>query len=147
MSSILKQSEEDPSTQKEVVERAKWFYYTKFFKSFDLEAFREWNNNKDNSKTEETKNITETTQETDAKEPADTDSKENKDGEDDKPQRFTFQELVEMIESGKEIPGIRQIPNKINEGTPSEPKLSIRQKPWETSTPATTTETTASTSP
>lgn len=31
------------------------------------------------------------------------DTKENDD--DDKPPKFTFQELVEMIESGKEIPG------------------------------------------
>ena len=29
MSSILKRSEEDPLTQNDVVERAKWFYYTK----------------------------------------------------------------------------------------------------------------------
>ncbi|ORZ00832.1 hypothetical protein BCR43DRAFT_485874 [Syncephalastrum racemosum] len=45
--------------------------------------------------------------------------------------KFTFQELVEMIESGQEIPGIKQIPNKINEGAPSEPKMSARRKPWE----------------
>ncbi|OBZ89067.1 hypothetical protein A0J61_02880 [Choanephora cucurbitarum] len=50
---------------------------------------------------------------------------------DDKPVRFTFQELVDMIEKGIEIPGIKQIPNVLNEGTPSEAKMTARPKPWE----------------
>lgn len=28
--------------------------------------------------------------------------------------------------------GIKQIPNVLNEGTPSEPKMTARPKPWET---------------
>ncbi|KAI9259419.1 hypothetical protein BDA99DRAFT_605780 [Phascolomyces articulosus] len=140
MSSILKSSEEDPSTHDEVVERAKWFYYTKFIKSFDLETFREWNSKNDSEKSKKETKV------------ESNEDKEKKD--DDTPRRFTFQELVEMIETGQEIPGIRQIPNKINEGTPSEAKLSVRQKPWETAAatitttepPVTTTTTAATTS-
>ncbi|KAI8374084.1 hypothetical protein EDC96DRAFT_498488 [Choanephora cucurbitarum] len=57
--------------------------------------------------------------------------KQQSDKEDDKPVRFTFQELVDMIEKGIEIPGIKQIPNILNEGTPSEAKMTARPKPWE----------------
>ncbi|KAI8148617.1 hypothetical protein BJV82DRAFT_270496 [Fennellomyces sp. T-0311] len=118
MASILKRAQEDPSSENEVVERAKWFYYTKFVKSFDLEAFRAWNGSSGNEEKEEKK------------------EEEKKDAKEDAPRRLTFQELVEMIETGQEIPGIRQIPNKINEGTPSEPKLSARRKPWEAAPPS-----------
>jgi hypothetical protein len=52
--------------------------------------------------------------------------------EDEPPRRLTFQEIVEKIEKGEEIPGIKQIPNKLNEAPPSEAKLSARPKPWET---------------
>lgn len=51
---------------------------------------------------------------------------------DQPPVRLTFQEIVEKIEKGEEIPGIKQIPNKLNEASPSEAKLAARPKPWET---------------
>ncbi|KAI8390142.1 hypothetical protein BD560DRAFT_380037 [Blakeslea trispora] len=51
--------------------------------------------------------------------------------DEDKPVRFSFQEIVDMIEKGIEIPGIKQIPNVLNEGTPSEAKMTARPKPWE----------------
>lgn len=53
------------------------------------------------------------------------------DANNEKPPRFTFQELVDMIEKGIEIPGIKHIPNVLNEGTPSEAKMAARPKPWE----------------
>ena len=34
MASILKRAEEDPASKDEVVERAKWFYYTKYELAF-----------------------------------------------------------------------------------------------------------------
>ncbi|KAI9010129.1 hypothetical protein DFJ74DRAFT_685939 [Hyaloraphidium curvatum] len=43
----------------------------------------------------------------------------------------SFMELCQMLAEGKPIPGIREIPNKINEGTPSEAKEAPRKKPWE----------------
>jgi hypothetical protein len=51
--------------------------------------------------------------------------------EEEAPRRLTFQEIVEKIEKGEEIPGIKQIPNKLNDAAPSEAKLSVRPKPWE----------------
>lgn len=53
---------------------------------------------------------------------------------DDQPRYpLSFDELAEMIATGAHIPGIRQIPDKINEEAPSEPILAKNQvrKPWE----------------
>ncbi|RPA84730.1 hypothetical protein BJ508DRAFT_412483 [Ascobolus immersus RN42] len=43
----------------------------------------------------------------------------------------SFAEIVELIQSGKPIPGIKQIPNKLNEEKPSEATREKRRKPWE----------------
>lgn len=53
---------------------------------------------------------------------------------DDQPRYpLSFDELAEMIATGAHIPGIREIPDKINEEPPSEPVLAKSQmrKPWE----------------
>jgi len=58
--------------------------------------------------------------------------KENQENDDNKPKYpKSFYEICEMIAKGLPIPGIRQIPNKINEGTPSKPSMKPRPKPWE----------------
>ncbi|KAF7730839.1 hypothetical protein EC973_001357 [Apophysomyces ossiformis] len=104
----------------ETLDRAKWFYYTKFVEAFDYEEYQNW---KKNLKQPETS--------TDAQPEAAEEAKEPKDQE-ERPKRLTFDQIVEMIETGQEIPGIKQIPNKLNESTPSKPALTIRPKPWET---------------
>jgi len=43
----------------------------------------------------------------------------------------TFDEIVELIQSGKPIPGIRQIPDQLNSNTPSTSSVQARKKPWE----------------
>jgi len=45
--------------------------------------------------------------------------------------RRSFQEICELIVAGKPISGIRHIPNKLNEGSLSQPSMSPRPKPWE----------------
>lgn len=53
---------------------------------------------------------------------------------DDQPRYpLSFDELAEMIATGAHIPGIREIPDKINEEAPSQPVLAKSQvrKPWE----------------
>ncbi|KAI8337427.1 hypothetical protein BC941DRAFT_352604 [Chlamydoabsidia padenii] len=110
VSSIMKKQEGDKD---EMLEKAKWFYYTKFVQSFNYDHYQQWKTNK-------TKSIETSTTTTTA--------------DDDQvyvPPRLTFQEIVEMIETGQEIPGIRQIPNKLSKGTPSQPQLKARPKPWE----------------
>ncbi|KAI9319615.1 hypothetical protein BX666DRAFT_1853695 [Dichotomocladium elegans] len=116
MAAILNRAdEEDSATREETRERAKWFYYNKFIETFDYDAYVAWKSSAKSTSQEEKKD----------------ESKEELADDAQKPTRFTFQELVEMIETGQEIPGIRQIPNKLNDGEPSRPKLSARRKPWE----------------
>ncbi|GAN00923.1 conserved hypothetical protein [Mucor ambiguus] len=106
VASLLNNKQENEA---DLLLRAKLFYYTKVIDtSFDADAYKTWKNEN--------------------QEPV----IEQNDDSDDKPPRFTFQELVDMIEKGIEIPGIKQIPNVLNEGTPSEAKMTARPKPWET---------------
>ncbi|GMM36183.1 hypothetical protein DASC09_035080 [Saccharomycopsis crataegensis] len=44
---------------------------------------------------------------------------------------LSYDELVELIVAGKEIPGIRKIPNIVLEDQASRSVLSQRRKPWE----------------
>lgn len=44
----------------------------------------------------------------------------------------SFDEVVELIQSGKPIPGIRQIPEQLNTETPSvSSSVTSPKKPWE----------------
>ena len=56
-------------------------------------------------------------------------------GLDDSPYPGTFQQIAELIATGARIPGIREIPNELNQEEPSEPKIAklegAGRKPWE----------------
>ena len=47
------------------------------------------------------------------------------------PPALSFQEIKALIEEGKPIPGIKDIPNTVLEGQGSEAQLEKRRKPWE----------------
>lgn len=49
----------------------------------------------------------------------------------DETQPSSFAEVMQLIQSGKPIPGIKDIPNTILEGQGSQPTKSQRRKPWE----------------
>jgi hypothetical protein len=51
--------------------------------------------------------------------------------------KFSYQEIVEMIQSGKPIPGIKEIPDTVLEGQGTTATKSARRKPWEKDVPAT----------
>jgi len=52
--------------------------------------------------------------------------------EDDKtPYPISFAEIVELITSGKPVPGIREISNTLNTAPPSQSTTQRRKKPWE----------------
>ncbi|KAL1925316.1 uncharacterized protein VTP21DRAFT_199 [Calcarisporiella thermophila] len=107
---------EIPSTTDERLIKAKWFYFSKFVQSFDYDAYLKWKSS------EKSEQPTEGVKMTGAK------SKEK----DDEPHYpLSFHQICDMIARGEEIPGIRQIPNKLHEGTPSKPSLQPRPKPWE----------------
>lgn len=44
---------------------------------------------------------------------------------------YNYQELVELIIAGKEVPGIMQIPDTVLEGESSRHTSQARKKPWE----------------
>ncbi|KAK6341024.1 hypothetical protein TWF696_009335 [Orbilia brochopaga] len=48
------------------------------------------------------------------------------------PYPTSFAQIVELITSGKPIPGIREIPNTLNAAPPTQSTAQQRRKPWET---------------
>ena len=50
----------------------------------------------------------------------------------DAPYPATFAEIVELIHSGRPVPGIKEIPDQLAEGAPSETSTTLPKKPWET---------------
>ena len=61
--------------------------------------------------------------------------------DDEPPYPISFDEIAEMIASGKPIPGIREIPDTLNEEQPTEAKVAklagAGRKPWEREAPST----------
>ncbi|TGZ85115.1 hypothetical protein EX30DRAFT_368227 [Ascodesmis nigricans] len=51
--------------------------------------------------------------------------------DDDAPYPKSFQEIVDLITSGKPIPGIKEIPDIVKEGEGSKSEREVRRKPWE----------------
>jgi len=51
--------------------------------------------------------------------------------EEDGPPRLSYAELIELIQSGAPIPGIKDIPDTVLEGQGSAAEASKRRKPWE----------------
>ncbi|CAG8449869.1 7005_t:CDS:2 [Cetraspora pellucida] len=96
-------------------EKAKWFYFSKVVQKFDYNEYLAWKSN-----------------ESPASESSDNQGTPRQDVTNDTPQYSrTFQQLVEMILSNQPIPGIKEIPDEINHGTPSTSTTKPRLKPWE----------------
>ncbi|KAF9558805.1 hypothetical protein EC968_006861 [Mortierella alpina] len=118
--------------QQEAIQNAKYFYYSRQYRAWraqkqaasdstagSSEATREGNESQhDQLSTPDTTDGAATTSST-----------TNAGADPSYPK--SFQEICELIASGKPIPGIRQIPNNLAEGTPSEAKLAPKLKPWE----------------
>lgn len=52
-------------------------------------------------------------------------------GTEDPPYSSNYQNLVELIMSGKPVPGIKEIPSVVLTDQGSEPRAAQRKKPWE----------------
>jgi hypothetical protein len=50
--------------------------------------------------------------------------------------KLSYQEIVDLIQSGKPVPGIKEIPNTVLAGQGTNASKSTRKKPWEKDTPA-----------
>ncbi|TPX72251.1 hypothetical protein SpCBS45565_g00545 [Spizellomyces sp. 'palustris'] len=139
LQSILTKSYDDSAKKEEAIEKAKCFYYSKFFRPINYLQYLKWKS--DQSSASPSPDISNDIVPTIASQssPAEKEEKnpdilwqpsENKVSEPQYPR--SFQELCEMVARGEEVPGIRTIPNKINEAPPSESHLAPRRKPWET---------------
>ncbi|KAI8806090.1 hypothetical protein BJ742DRAFT_774587 [Cladochytrium replicatum] len=114
--------------------KMKWFYYNKFVEPFDFEMYLEWKAGgsitdqkkeiAERAVSEETKTETTTTTDKTGGESADTATAEPS-------FPLSFAKICEMVARGEPIPGIKQIPDKINEEAPSASTLKPRRKPWE----------------
>ncbi|KAI7823323.1 hypothetical protein BC939DRAFT_451709 [Gamsiella multidivaricata] len=143
--------------QRDAIENAKYFYFTRFVQSFDYNQYKAWRAQKSTNagaSSEESKmassesDTTSMAVESQSSDPASAATSA------DPTYPKSFQEICELIAAGKPIPGIRQIPNNLAEGTPSEAKLAPKPKPWEqkkaaaaVATTASTTDTSATTAP
>ncbi|KAF9097555.1 hypothetical protein BGX23_008458 [Mortierella sp. AD031] len=134
---------QDKSEQErqDAIEKAKYFYYSRFVQNFDYNQYQAWRALKSAMATEDDQDTqkTESTEETatgESQSSSTTATAATPAADPSYPK--SFQEICELIASGKPIPGIRQIPNNLAEGTPSEAKLAPKLKPWEKKkTPAT----------
>ncbi|KAF9154438.1 hypothetical protein BG015_000912 [Linnemannia schmuckeri] len=123
--------------QKDAVEKAKYFYYSRFVQNFDYNQYRAWRQLKAATSTaqdgqqEGSLAPSSTTAAAIANETVAKESQSSSTTAADPTYPKSFQEICELIASGKPIPGIRQIPNNLAEGTPSEAKLAPKLKPWE----------------
>ncbi|KAG0243113.1 hypothetical protein BGW41_002975 [Actinomortierella wolfii] len=118
---LAKQQEKTADEQKEAIDNAKFFYFSRFVEAFDLNEYKAWKSSRQapsgqDSTVAPTSAPSQSTATPSSAEPT---------------YPKSFQEICELIASGKPIPGIRQIPNNLAEGTPSEAKMAPRRKPWE----------------
>ncbi|KAF9908033.1 hypothetical protein EC991_010277 [Linnemannia zychae] len=124
--------------QEDAIDKAKYFYYSRFVQDFDHNQYQAWRKLKAFTTTEQDEQNTQTggalaptttTSEAIEEEPQSLPVAATPSADPSYPK--SFQEICELIASGKPIPGIRQIPNNLAEGTPSEAKLAPKLKPWE----------------
>ncbi|KAI9017473.1 hypothetical protein BC832DRAFT_588735 [Gaertneriomyces semiglobifer] len=131
MKSILTKEYPNPRMKENDILKAKCFYFSKFEKPIDLDGFLSWRgaqpggNNGSQAERSATSSVSKVARE----DHTDAVVEQPKPSEPQYPR--SFQELCEMVAKGEEIPGIRTIPNKINEESPSQSVLRPRKKPWE----------------
>ncbi|KAG0018882.1 hypothetical protein BGZ81_010032 [Podila clonocystis] len=114
--------------QEDAVRNAKFFYFSRFVHNFDYQQYLAWRAAGGSGITQGTHEIKEDQRST---ETAPVQEAESSSSDANPSYPKSFQEICELIASGKPIPGIRQIPNNLAEGTPSAPKLAPKPKPWE----------------
>ncbi|KAF9975107.1 hypothetical protein BGZ73_001368 [Actinomortierella ambigua] len=131
LKSILgKQQDKTAQQQKDAIDNAKFFYFSRFMEAFDLNEYNAWKQSQPQqpSSSLSTDTKVDIAHESAAPSPQPTQPAAPS-SEPTYPK--SFQEICELIASGQPIPGIRQIPNSLADGTPSETKMTPRLKPWE----------------
>ncbi|KAF9954445.1 hypothetical protein BGZ72_004582 [Mortierella alpina] len=141
LKSIVNGNQDKPEReQQEAIQNAKYFYFSRFVQNFDNRQYQAWRAQQPAApgSTSESSDVTREGHESQhdqlsthdtADMTAATPSTTSAGADPSYPK--SFQEICELIASGKPIPGIRQIPNNLAEGTPSEAKLAPKLKPWQ----------------
>ncbi|KAG0019980.1 hypothetical protein BGZ80_004963 [Entomortierella chlamydospora] len=120
--------------QHDAIQNAKFFYFARFVQPFDYNQYKAWLAKKSTTSTsvgsaepasESQSSVTAT------EEPQSSLNPDTSTPAADPSYPKSFQEICDLIAAGKPIPGIRQIPNNLADGTPSEAKLAPKLKPWE----------------
>ncbi|KAI8359039.1 hypothetical protein B0O80DRAFT_495671 [Mortierella sp. GBAus27b] len=122
--------------QQEAIQNARYFYFARFIQNFDHSQYKEWRAQRSSStgvSSEERRENKEQEQGSSMQVESQSSSAEvaSNTAASDPSYPKSFQEICELIATGQPIPGIRQIPNNLAEGTPSEPAMAPRLKPWE----------------
>lgn len=121
--------EQDPSItsipaldKQQLIDQAKCFFYCSHTDNIlNLDDFNEWKLH-NGDKYNKNQKITEITD----------DSEENDNAKgNEPPYSSNYQELVDLIVSGKPVPGIKQIPDTVVPDQSSKPEAKQRPKPWE----------------
>ncbi|KAF1811020.1 hypothetical protein P152DRAFT_508324 [Eremomyces bilateralis CBS 781.70] len=139
LQSIL-QSAQSPDHATDLESRAKCFYLSrKHGVRIDVNGYKAWKKQQKGTTAQENGielgNGTESAKESSAP-PAETQNNDSGAQDDstpagDAPYPTSFSDIVELITSGKPIPGIKDIPDTILEGQGTQPSANRRKKPWE----------------
>jgi len=105
--------------ESDAAQKARFWYFSKYVEPIDVAQYQAWKSrtSQEASESTATQPATEALEEEGPRYPK------------------TFFELCDMLAKGIPIPGIRQIPDKLADGEPSQPSLPPARKPWE-KTPA-----------
>ncbi|KAG0225326.1 hypothetical protein BGX31_007684 [Mortierella sp. GBA43] len=100
--------------QQEAIQNARYFYFARFIQNFDHSQYKEWRAQRSSSTGVSSE-----------------ERRENKEQEQGSSMQVESQSSSAEVASNTAASGIRQIPNNLAEGTPSEPAMAPRLKPWE----------------
>ncbi|KAF9940857.1 hypothetical protein BGZ65_005880 [Modicella reniformis] len=135
--SIINNNQHKPEKeQQDAIQNAKYFYFARFVQNFDYNQYKAWSTQRWSSTEgslkaqEQTQSTTEDTMQIEPQPSVNAVTTSDAPTADPNYPK-SFQEICELIASGQPIPGIRQIPNNLAEGTPSESRMAPKLKPWE----------------
>ncbi|CAH6722367.1 hypothetical protein CLIB1444_09S01992 [[Candida] jaroonii] len=122
--------------QQQLINQAKSFFYcTKTGNILNLDDYEKWERSQKivEIKDDEQEDVQQPTQEKQPEQIIELNSSEAnvEDKQDEPPYSSNYQELVELIVSGKPVPGIKQIPDTVLTGQSSTASATQRVKPWE----------------
>ena len=133
LQSILSTSTSSSSEKEQLILRAKCFYLSRKLRVLvDIPAYKAWRERPENSQPLLNEGEAPNSAPSGASEMSDVHALSTHEARDTMaPYPTSFSEIVELISSGKPIPGIKEIPGTVLEGRSSQSTAQGRPKPWE----------------